>query len=570
MSIRRLSDAFFNPDREFSLCPFWFWNDALTEAEIERQMDDFQAHGVHAFVIHPRVGLPRELGWMSERLLHFVRFAVEAAAKRGMWVALYDEGMYPSGSSSGQVVAENPDFRCRGLERRPVGSPSREDEEIVAVRDGWEVVDRPINSVIRGLHYIGEGPAEDEPPAADLLNPEAVASFIRHVYDGFARAVGVHFGTTIRGIFTDEPSLLGRPREPNLIPSTRGFLAEVGNIDPFDLWDETSDARRRYDRALRARLELAYYAPLNAWCQTHGIALMGHPERPDDLSALRFFDVPGQDLVWRWVLPGRTAIEGPQSTQAKAAASAALHGGKRRNSNECAGAYGHELTFKEFKWLIDWCVVRGANLFFPHAFYYSVRGPRRDERPPDVGPNSPWWDRFGPFADYCARLCWLNTDSEHVCRVAILENNGHLPWRAAKALFQNQIDFVYLARSDLVAWSNRYDVIVVDGPAEAGFLAFEEFPTTDRFVAAVLDRVPRTLAVAPHPDLRVRHLRKGGIDAYIIHNEGADPIDVSLPCDLVQVRPMEGREEEPTRRLLLPPFELSVLVTPSGVPCRSG
>ena len=50
-----------------------------------RQIADFEAHGVYGFVIHPRVGLPRDIGWMSERMLHFVRFAVEEAERRGMY-----------------------------------------------------------------------------------------------------------------------------------------------------------------------------------------------------------------------------------------------------------------------------------------------------------------------------------------------------------------------------------------------------------------------------------------------------------------------------------------------------
>jgi hypothetical protein len=38
---------FTQPPREFSLLPFWFWNDDLQEAELLRQMDDFEAHGVY-------------------------------------------------------------------------------------------------------------------------------------------------------------------------------------------------------------------------------------------------------------------------------------------------------------------------------------------------------------------------------------------------------------------------------------------------------------------------------------------------------------------------------------------
>jgi hypothetical protein len=50
---------FLQPPREFSVLPFWFWNDELTEAELLRQIADFEDHGVYGFVIHPRVGLPR-------------------------------------------------------------------------------------------------------------------------------------------------------------------------------------------------------------------------------------------------------------------------------------------------------------------------------------------------------------------------------------------------------------------------------------------------------------------------------------------------------------------------------
>ena len=121
-----------------------------------------------------------------------------------------------------------------------------------------------------------------------------------------------------------------------------------------------------------------------------------------------------------------------------------IHLRRRRNSNEYCGAYGHNFTFGEMKWLTNWLIVRGCNLLYPHAFYYSVRGPRIDERPPDVGPNSAWWDKYKPFADSVSRLCWLNTDSKHVSELAILGLNNHLPWQAAKICFQNQRDFNYL------------------------------------------------------------------------------------------------------------------------------
>ncbi len=531
-------------------------------------MDDFQAHGVHAFVIHPRGGLPKSIAWMSERMLHFVRFAVEQAAKRGMWVVLYDEGMYPSGSSSGQVVAENAAYQCRGLEIRnataEIGSP-----ENILFRDAKQVVvERPIKSVIRGLHYVGEGPKEETPPAADLLNPEAVACFIRKVYDGYFNAIGDHFGKTVKGIFTDEPSLLGRPLEKELMPGTTDILGNIQRLTGIDLahrlpeiWKSESEAAEIYLRGVHLRLNETYYSQLSTWCKAHGIALMGHPEYPDDLGAMGYFDYPGQDLVWRWVLPGPTAIEGPQSTQAKAASSAMVHSGKRRNSNELAGAYGHGLTYEEFKWLTDWCFVRGQNLLVPHAFYYSIRGPRFEERPPDVGPHSRWWSKFKSFALRCQRLAWLNTDCEQVCHVGIVGQNGHLPWRLPAILMQHQIDFNYLLPSEVETVGKRYQVILSeDGePHEADVL--------ERLSAL---GVTRSMDIQTHPDLRVRHIRKRGVGIYMVHNENGTELNLHLNQHGTWLDPATLETTKSSGQVQILPYELKLLLSISDVMERSG
>ncbi|MGC9395047.1 MAG: glycosyl hydrolase [Anaerolineae bacterium] len=574
-----MENAFLNPPREFSMAPFWFWNDALDEAEIVRQIADFEAHGVYGFVIHPRVGLPRDTGWMSDRMLYFMRVAVEEAKRREMFVILYDEGMYPSGSSSGQVVAENPIYQCRCLALEDAGRIDNSPHNLVAIAERANgqkiaIVDRPVDAVIRGLHYIGEGPEEDTPPAADILNPDATATFIHLVYDRYAEALGDHFGTTIRAIFTDEPGLLGRPRERNVWPGTMGILEHVSAYLGYDftphlpaLWyDDGPDAERYredYKRALAHRLETTYYRPLYDWCEAHGIALTGHPGRGDDIGYLRYFHIPGQDIVWRWLLPGPTALEGPESTQGKCSSSAARHLGRRRNSNECFGAYGHGFTWQEMKWLVDWLFVRGVNLLYPHAFFYSIRGPRKDERPPDVGPHSPWWDEYKPFADYVRRMSWLNTDSEHKCHIAILTESIDLPWAAAKICFQHQRDFNYLELRHL--WEDaevtpegifiagmHYQAAILDGLtaiseeaklalqilADAGrLIAWQSDPppsvksaqSVEDFLTAIDRLVPPDLvATPPAPDLRYRHVIKEGIHYYILTNEGLTPLSTTL------------------------------------------
>jgi hypothetical protein len=621
----RFKDGWSNPPLEFSQAPFWFWNDNLTEEEIIRQLDDFRAHGVYGFVIHPRAGLPRSIGWMSDNMIRFMRVAIEQAAKRKMWVVLYDEGMYPSGSSSGQVVAENPAFRTRGLFAVDIdaeGEPElTEGQNLVAIvkrkTNGHRiaVIDRamrPGRSVIRGLHFVEDDPPrrdnhkevrENMPPAADILNPESVACFIRLVYQRFYDEFKDHFGKTIPAIFTDEPSILARGAERGAVEGTTGILEHVSSKLGYDftphlpaLWykDEPDADRYRldYHRAIQARLEETFYRPISRWCEAHGVALTGHPAAPDDIGHLRHFHIPGQDIVWRWVEPGKpNALEGAQSTQGKCASSAMIHLGRRRNSNEYCGAFGHNFTFEEMKWLTNWLIVRGCNMLYPHAFYYSVRGPRIDERPPDVGPNSPWWDQYKPYADSCRRLCWLNTDSKHICSLAILGRNDYLPWRAAKVCFQNQRDFNYIEARHL--WEDakvtpegiriagmHYKALILeeDPPSEAkpalkiledaGRLIRWRKEMGDSDLMGRIDKlVPPDVRVSPQtPDLRARHVVKHGIDCYLLFNEGQNVIDVRLDASaegrwfLLDAQTGKRRTIDKKDRLHLARHEMKTLV----------
>ena len=224
------------------------------------------------------------------------------------------------------------------------------------------------------------------------------------------------------------------------------------------------------------------------------------------------------------------------------------------------GAYGHTLTYEQMKWVTDWCLVRGSTCCFPHAFFYSVRGHRVNEAPPDVGPNSPWWDRYRPYADYCRRLCYVNTDATHVCDVAVLADACYVPWRAARVLFTHQRDFNYLEARHL--WEDaqvdaggirlagmHYRALIVDGfddglnplPERAAeplrrledagrLLRWPDDGATDGDLIDALDRLaPADLRVTPsQPDLRYRHVVKDGVHCYLITNEGVHPVEARI------------------------------------------
>ena len=608
-TVAELEREFRTPPKEFSLLPFWFWNDALDHNELARQIADFEAHGVYGFTIHPRIGLPEDSGWMSPKLLDAMRFALEEARRRGMFVLLYDEGMYPSGSSAGQVVGLDRSYAARGFLRVPLTPEGKPVDTKLSIGDDWNYVgeyarangdkvaiyDAPSNGVIRGLHYLGDEskrPGEFSPPAADLLNPGAVDAFIQLVYQRFYDEFGEFFKDgTVVGIFTDEPSILGRgPRRDmkngNLqaLPTINRYLGYDFKPYLLDLWEDvSSESKRRraeYEVAVKLALEEIYYGRISAWCEAHGTALAGHPESSTDIGVLRKFHIPGQDIVWRYIEPGAKAFDPTHSPMAKVASSAMVHDNRRRNLNEIFGAYGFNLTYDEMLWLINWCAARGQNMFTPHAFYYSTRGPRLEERPPDVGPHSPWWERYKTFAEYCARLCWLNTDSVAAIPVAILVDSNRATAYATRTLMREQIDFNYLELRLLAEAEITRDTIRL-GNAEyraalippgypidehtrellapfaaagravrltegAAQIANAQLARNDDDMLKILRELVRydvatysglhtaRSARSLAPGLRVRRVRKGSVEFYFLFNEEDAPIatHVSFAADI--------------------------------------
>ncbi len=562
MSKAELINEFLSPAPAFSPMPFWFWNDDLSEEEIGKQIGEFREKGVNGFVIHPRIGLPESIPYMGDEWLHYVRFAVKEAKRLGMRVLLYDEAMYPSGSCHGEVVKRNPGYASVCLEMRsdPAEKPG---ETLIAEteREGkrFAFFECFSGGTIRGIHFGEDDGEPGAPRSADLLNPDAVRSFIELTHEKYYEALGEDFGGTVAGIFTDEPMICGRGAKK--VPWTPGFLGTLrrkglSEDDLFFLFDDReSDRAKRTERifrkAIRERLEESFYRQISDWCKAHGIALVGHPEKSTDIALLKDFDVPCQDIVWRYIAPGNgSAVSGPHSTMAKCASDSARHRGKRRNGNECFGCCGHEddpyaFTYEDMKWYLDWLFVRGCNLIIPHAFFYSLRGPRREERPPDVGRNSSFWNEYNRISDYIKRCAAMNTDGVNVTDVAILCGADELPWRAAKELYEAQIEFNYL-EYDLLGEcrirdgrckiaGNSYKILITDGvfdeTAEAYLKAFTEsggvlidFDACPDFTGSVYRASDTVLHLERRKDLRITHVKKYGVDILFCTNEGEEPL----------------------------------------------
>lgn len=582
----KIWENFLNPPEEFSAVPMWFINDNLEHAAIIRQINEFHKQEIYGFVLHPRMGLPRSLAYMSDEFLDYVETAVSEAEKLRMKVILYDEGMYPSGSAHGQVVAANRNFAAQVLTKRYSASSEIElnpGEILVSIQkaspelghDGWVAfIQKESGGKIRGIHYGEDSRDAMAPLSADILNPEAVKCFISMTHDKYYQRLKQYFGKTVIAFFTDEPSLTGRGDMTGKIPWTFDFLQVCRNNgvreDDLELLfadgiETGKEARQIFQEVCLDRLNDTYYKQLGSWCFEHGIALTGHPAQSNEIGLLKYMQLPGQDLVLRKVAPeDGKALKGDDSTLAKGVSSHALVNSLTRNAVESFGCCTGEdpgsswyLPAADLKWYVDWLAVRGVNLYIPHAFYYSLRDDRKWERPPDVGPAQTWWQEYHHFSRYMRRMSWLQSGETLLTNVAILCRKAFLPWRTAEILYKNQIDFIYLEEKYLpeIALENSFARI---GKAEIRTILVEEPFVASARTKILLDKlresgidiiyvspekqksIPQWLIAARNatplknnsytPDLRVSWIGREWWSHLLLVNEGEKPISTEIDC----------------------------------------
>lgn len=562
-----------NPSEEFTPIPFWFFNDMPDEERMRKQMEDYVEKGVNGIVLHPRIGVPKEVPYLSDQYFQAVRFLVKTATELNMKIVLYDEGMYPSGSAHGMVVAKNPDFASKGVKLMTKEELAELEEKgqaqvITQFPDGRYLVYTFTGGTIRGIHF-GEDDGEAGAPAsADILNPDAVDEFIRLTHDRYYEELKEYFGNTIIAFFTDEPSALGRnagrfrewlPGLEQEILSAGGQLEELEGLFA-GVSNRTTDI---YHKLIKKHLREIFYRRLSEWCENHNIALMGHPEVSDDVEEELYFQIPGQDLIMRRVAPETGGLKEFDSVQAKLPADIARHLGRRRNANECFGVcFRNKIPWyfkaEDMKWYIDWLGIRGVNLYVPHAFYYSVAGARKEERPPDVGPNNIWWPYYRRFSDYMKRLSYLMTDSVNSARVAVLCDNNQVPYQELAELFEHQVEFNYLPIAllpecrleggRLCIREYQYEAVlnvtnevwdkellkVIGAAGDRGADGVQLYHSAKLLVDSEYATVHTGNACRT---LRVSGLQKRSVQMYLFSNEGQDALDteVTVPVKGVPV-----------------------------------
>lgn len=459
-------ERFLNPEAMDRSFLFWAWNGKLDEEEIRRQIREMKQAGVGGFFIHSRDGLETE--YMGNEWMHCVRCAVEEAKKQGLFVWLYDEDRWPSGTAGGSVT-KNKAFCCKGLTLELVDS---EEYGTICVREGRtskKQMDEETGllafyaAVIEGnrvmsYHRIsteGDGVIQkgetlfavrletsgtsqwfngEAPP--DNLNPACVRAFIKETHEKYKEEVGEFFGTTILGIFTDEPSLNDRHayfgETKSWIPWTFSFSSYFQKRNGYDFFDvlpyfyfqgeRSEKVRHDYWYAVTKRYGETYFKTIGKWCEENRLFFTGHFLQEDKMGLCarvngavmpnyQYQHVPGIDMLGEQT---REYITVKQCT------SVAHQLGKVHVLSETYGCTGWAFSLEGQKWMGDWQYILGVNHRCQHLSLYSLRGCRKRDYPPSFHYNNNSWKDNPLVEDYFARMSVVLEQGEAVRKILLL------------------------------------------------------------------------------------------------------------------------------------------------------
>ena len=342
--------------------------------------------------------------------------------------------------------------------------------------------------------YAGGG----KPNYINMMDKKSVSTLIEAIYEPHYEHFKDEFGETIAGFFSDEPEIgnvdgfssdvqIGNSRMPlpwsdqlKEIMISKYNELWVTKI-PF-LWAETIQmiecpkVRYHFMDAVSTLYSENFSNQLGEWCTAHHVEYIGHVVEDDNLhgrlgnGAAHFFRaMKGQHMAGIDVIANQVTIGGANYVRSgiferdgefmhyalgKLGASSGHLDPKKQGRTMCElfGASGWKTGVRDMKYIVDHLLVRGVNVFVPHAFSMAEY-PDPDCPPHFYGRgNNPQFRHFGNLMQYLNRMGEIFQNGKHIASVAVLyhadaEWSGEcmLIQKPAKELLQNQIEFDFVS-----------------------------------------------------------------------------------------------------------------------------
>lgn len=514
MHLSELYDLFKNPGAEWRGKPFWSWNGELDKDELIHQSHILGEMGFGGYFMHSRSGLITE--YLGEEWFDCINSTADAGEAEGLEVWLYDEDRWPSGSAGGKVT-EDPQYRMKSLMLFEM-DPDRFvwDSDIIHAYAAVIVSDRltmqdyraltredDISAVLASLS--GEGDRKilafrivpDTPNSnyngntyIDTMSRAAVDKFIELTHEAYEKHCGDRIGQSIKGIFTDEPhrgTTMDKTVEENGIRRcpfsyTDDIFEEFESRYGYDVRPILPELYYRYhgEKVCKARIDYIdlccnlfnerFAAPINQWCEDHGMLFTGHVLHEDSMtnqtvpngSLMRFYmnmGAPGIDTLTEW---------NNNYWVVKQLTSVARQFNKKWLLSELYGCTGWEFPLRSHKIMGDWQALFGINLRCPHLSWYTMEGESKRDYPASISYQSPYWQDYNFVESYFARFGVMMNQGSPVCDLLVLNpvesvwGLAHIGWadwisplepdvhhledlytRTFHALIQNRVDFDY-------------------------------------------------------------------------------------------------------------------------------
>lgn len=440
----KIYDEFKNPSAHYRGKPFWSWNGKLEENELLRQVDVMKQMGFGGYFMHSRTGLITK--YLGDEWFDLVNKVADKGQKLGMENWLYDEDRWPSGTAGG-FVTMNEEYSLRFIRMEMVKGNEFEFEYkhfIVFACDMLPVhqyaftgdfvitpeTDKSLYENKTVLAFSIEVVEKDSfyngYTYVDTMNPEAIQRFIELTHEKYVENCGDRIGTTIKGIFTDEPHRGGimcgfssGNKDPFLrTPYTHKLFEKFEEKYGYDLkmklpdlyllrdGNMISQVKWHYVDLLEELFIDAFAKPINKWCDDHNMVLTGHILHEDSFttqvsmmgSVQRFYEhmgTPGVDVLSEfnrgyWIVKQLSSV-GRQM-------------GKKQLLSELYGCSGWQMDFESHKWTGGWQALFGINLRCHHLSWYSMQGEAKRDYPASILHQSAWYKDYSVVEDYFSRL----------------------------------------------------------------------------------------------------------------------------------------------------------------------
>ena len=450
-------EEFKSPGVEYRGKPFWSWNGELEKEELIRQVEVMKEMGLGGYFMHSRAGLITE--YLGDEWFDLINAVADAGEAMGLESWLYDEDRWPSGSAGGKVTID-PQYRMKSIVLKE-SDPEKFSWEgdIVKVFAGkvdgynldeyFEITEETDLSTLEGYKILKFEIVPDKCASVyngttyiDTMSLKATERFIELTHEEYKKRCGDRLGTSIKGIFTDEPHrghMLDDLKEVDGVRQCSAaytddifeeFEKRYGYdakaiLPEFFYWykgKKVNKVKLNYIDLANALFLERFAIPINDWCIENNIELTGHVLHEDSFtnqtipngSLMRFYEYmgyPGVDVLTEgnrcyWIVKQLTSV--------------ARQLGSKWLLSELYGCTGWQFDFKAHKAVGDWQALFGINLRCHHLSWYTMEGESKRDYPASILHQSAYYPYYDLVESYFARFGVVISAGKPECDVLVL------------------------------------------------------------------------------------------------------------------------------------------------------